>query len=295
MAAGAGWRSRYRPGLERDAWRAAVPDPRRRWPARPAGGAAAAPLPDLPPATPTRTTRKTLRSDPVAQARLWPPAGERTRIWPASRPSPASRIAFPPGTATGWPRRWARSTCGSGNGTASPPTSCWTSTAPMTRRMGSRRAGPITATTSSTCITPCWSSMARRGTSSPPCCDPAPSMPDTEHSGHPAAHRGAAARAVARGRHHHPRRCGLCQARAFRVVRGRGHRLHHRAGHQPPPAGAGGSRSRRPRRRPPTRREARKVRLVGETPYQAGIVGGSRAGWSSRRRSWPRDPTSASW
>ena len=65
------------------------------------------------------------------------------------------------------------------------------------------------------------------------------------------------------------RRQRLRRARPVRLVRGRGHRLHHRARPQPPPGGAGRpARWPRPRRsRPPP---GRKVRLAGETAYQAG-------------------------
>ena len=62
---------------------------------------------------------------------------------------------------TGWPWRWLTSICASGSGTACPPTSCSTSTAPTTRPTGSRKGAPTTAITASTCTIRCWSSTAR--------------------------------------------------------------------------------------------------------------------------------------
>ena len=97
---------------------------------------------------------------PAAQAGLRPAAGDRGRPGqPADALAPGER-GRPPGLLPAGRRAWASSTCASGSATGSRPTSCSTSTAPTTRPTATRKGPPTTATTGSTCIIRCCSSMA---------------------------------------------------------------------------------------------------------------------------------------
>ena len=217
------------------------------------------------------------------------------RTWPASRPS------------RGWRTRCGRRSCyrlavalgerlpaGAGARAGCRPGCCSTWTAPTTRPTGSRKGPPTTATSGSTCTTPCSSSTARPTSSSPPSCARAT----------PTAARGAVAvlkRLVVRAlRARWPgvadraaRRQRLRRARALRLLRGR------RA--SPTPSGWCPTRAWRrspppcwPRRRRSRPRRGAKVRLAGETALPGRHLAARRGGWSSRPRPWPRGPTPAS-
>ena len=110
---------------------------------------------------------------PAVEAGLWPPPGDRARsgqptdLLPAGERGRSTHL-LPVGPDVG-----RALSAASGSEMACPRTSCWTWMARTIPRMGSRKGAPTTATTGSTCTTPCSSLTARRASSSPPCCAPA--------------------------------------------------------------------------------------------------------------------------
>ena len=136
---------------------------RRRGPAHGAG-----------PAAPTHLSDRRRLRGPGRCRHLAPRSAAEAGLRPACRTTrsrsgqPADllaawRMRSRRGTATAWRGLGRGLSGGAGTGRACRRTSCSIWTAPTIRRMGSRKAAPITATSASTCTTPCSSSTASTG------------------------------------------------------------------------------------------------------------------------------------